>query len=88
MMFLIEIEPDQTVHWDDQTIAIQKVLEAKVGKLTAGWTNRTLLISVAKLGGFLARKRDGNPGWITLWRGVRELMLLAEGFAIAEASPT
>jgi hypothetical protein len=24
---------------------------------------------VAKLGGFLARRRDGEPGWQTLWRG-------------------
>jgi hypothetical protein len=28
---------------------------------------------VAKLGGFLGRKNDGDPGWITLWRGWEKL---------------
>jgi hypothetical protein len=28
---------------------------------------------VAMLGGFLARKGDGHPGWITLWRGWEKL---------------
>jgi hypothetical protein len=28
---------------------------------------------VAMLGGFLARKGDGDPGWITLWRGWEKL---------------
>jgi hypothetical protein len=37
---------------------------------------------VAKMGGFLGRKSDGEPGWQTLWRGWRDLQLLAEGAAI------
>lgn len=28
---------------------------------------------VAKLGGFLGRKSDGDPGWITIWRGWEKL---------------
>ena len=28
---------------------------------------------VAKLGGFLGRKGDGEPGWITIWRGWEKL---------------
>ena len=28
---------------------------------------------VAMLGGFLGRKHDGNPGWITIWRGWQKL---------------
>ena len=28
---------------------------------------------VAKLGGFLGRKNDGEPGWITIWRGWEKL---------------
>ena len=28
---------------------------------------------VAKLGGFLGRKSDGHPGWITIWRGWEKL---------------
>jgi hypothetical protein len=30
---------------------------------------------VAKLGGFLGRKGDGQPGWITIWRGWEKLNL-------------
>jgi len=87
LKLLIEIAPEQSIEWDEETSAIRVVLEAKVRKPNEGRTNRTLLIGVVKLGGFLGRKSDGNPGWITMWRGVKILMLLAEGFEIAGASP-
>ena len=87
MKFLVEMDPDQLVEWDAETSAIRAVLEARFAKPKEGWTNRTVLISIAKLGGFLGRKSDGNPGWITVWRGVKELMLQAEGYSIAGASP-
>jgi hypothetical protein len=38
----------------------------------------------ARMGGFLARKGDGEPGWITLWHGWEELELLTAGFELAE----
>ncbi len=31
------------------------------------------------LGGHLGRKSDGNPGWITLWRGLEKLLLILRG---------
>jgi hypothetical protein len=34
---------------------------------------------VAKLGGFLGRTGDGEPGWQTLWRGWMQLHQLVEG---------
>ena len=34
---------------------------------------------IAGLGGHLGRNGDGEPGWITLWRGFEKLMLLARG---------
>jgi hypothetical protein len=42
---------------------------ARVHDLTVGQFYR----EVAKLGGFLGRKGDGEPGWITLWRGWEKL---------------
>jgi hypothetical protein len=42
-------------------------------------TIREFLRAVAGLGGHLGRKCDGEPGWITLWRGFEKLMLLARG---------
>lgn len=38
---------------------------------------------VAKLGGFLGRKSDGDPGWITVWRGWEKLNNLVRGAQIA-----
>jgi hypothetical protein len=34
---------------------------------------------LAKLGGFLGRKGDGEPGWITIWRGWEKLNALVRG---------
>ncbi|HKZ85507.1 MAG TPA: IS4 family transposase, partial [Anaerolineae bacterium] len=34
---------------------------------------------VAQLGGHQGRRRDGPPGWRTLWRGWRRLADLTEG---------
>ncbi len=42
---------------------------SRVDKLTVGQFYR----EVAKLGGFLGRKSDGEPGWITIWRGWEKL---------------
>jgi hypothetical protein len=42
-------------------------------------------VGVARLGGHLARKNDGPPGWLTLWRGWRKLHLLVEGAQAALA---
>ena len=42
---------------------------SNVSDLTVGQFYR----EVAKLGGFLARKSDGEPGWITIWRGWEKL---------------
>ncbi len=41
---------------------------------------------VAKLGGFLGRKCDGEPGWITIWRGWQKLYLLVRGAELAQSS--
>ncbi|MBF0208446.1 MAG: IS4 family transposase [Oligoflexia bacterium] len=38
---------------------------------------------IARLGGFLDRKSDGEPGAITMWRGLRRLCDLIEGWNIA-----
>jgi hypothetical protein len=38
---------------------------------------------IAQLGGFLARKGDGEPGLKTLWRGIGVLHHLMEGVRLA-----
>jgi hypothetical protein len=52
--------------------------------LTAGRFYREL----AKLGGFLGRKHDGDPGWITIWCGWDKLQLMMRGAdAAADLGP-
>jgi len=56
-----------------------EILEKKLGKPKGGWTNQNVIIATARLGGFLARKHDGMPGWQTIWRGWQRLMWMCEG---------
>lgn len=39
---------------------------------------------VAKLGGFLGRKSDGEPGWQTIWRGFNKLLPVVRGMELAQ----
>lgn len=43
---------------------------------------REALRWIARLGGFLARKGDGEPGVQTIWRGFHQLITLTEMFSI------
>ena len=56
-----------------------QILSAHFGLPQGGWRYGNLFTAIARLGGFLARRRDGDPGWITIWRGWRRLMTMAEG---------
>jgi hypothetical protein len=58
------------------------ILEQKLGKPTGGWTNDHVIMATARLGGFLARKHDGLPGWQTIWRGWQRLMWMCEGASL------
>ena len=40
---------------------------------------KQFLYALARLGGHQNRKRDGNPGWLTLWRGWTKLDLMVQG---------
>jgi len=46
------------------------------------------IIWIARLGGFLARKHDGQPGTIPLWRGWKRLTDLTQGWRLATGSVT
>lgn len=41
------------------------------------------LLEIAKLGGYLARKRDGPPGNMVIWRGITRLTDIHLGFNLA-----
>jgi hypothetical protein len=76
--------PDAELQSDDADptlIAILKKTDPPKGKPTQRW----FWLAIAKLGGFLARKGDGDPGWLTLWRGWQTLMILARGYELARS---
>lgn len=62
-----------------------EVLAAYLKRPAEGWTIREFWRGVARLGGFLARKSDGEPGWQTVWRGWQKLDLLTIGARLAES---
>lgn len=45
-------------------------------------TPRQFWTTLAKRGGFIGRKSDGQPGWQTIWKGWWEIMLLVQGLEI------
>lgn len=65
-----------------------RVLGLYRGQPSAYRTCRSFWRGVAALGGFLGRKGDGDPGWLTLWRGWQQLELLAIGAQIAAGLKT
>ncbi len=46
-------------------------------------TANTVIRLIAKLGGFLGRKGDGEPGAKTLWLGMRDLAVFVQGMRYA-----
>jgi hypothetical protein len=65
-----------------------KVLAAWATKRCPGTQPPTLREAVrwmAKLGGFLGRRRDGEPGTTTVWRGLRRLGDIVTGVRLANS---
>ena len=58
------------------------LLAAKLGCPPGGWTQRTVWRAIARCGGFMGRQGDGEPGWITIWRGWRSLLNMVEGVVL------
>jgi len=81
---LARTSPDVPAHravppaWLQMLKAARKGLN-RVHDLTVGQFYR----EVAKLGGFLGRKGDGEPGWITIWRGWEKLNHFVHGATLA-----
>ena len=69
----IEIVPEQWVR------VINGVRHGGKRQDSAGMTVRDFYRALAQLGGFVGRKSDGEPGWITLWRGFEKLQLILRG---------
>lgn len=59
------------------------ILEDKFPKESCNLTPNNVLLLIARLGGFIGRKSDKSPGWLTLMRGMYDLHLIEQGFILA-----
>jgi Transposase Tn5 dimerisation domain len=81
-------EADVTAATSIVPALIVRVLTARLhGQARDDLSVREFVIAVARLGGFLARKGDGLPGWQTLWRGWHNLQLLVAGAQLLRGGP-
>jgi hypothetical protein len=69
------------------TASEAQVVRRAVGHRGRRFTVRDFVRGVARLGGFLGRRRDGEPGVRTLWRGYQRLQDVVLGYHL-RASPT
>jgi len=67
--------------------AMLELLGVRLGLFAIPATLGEFWRSVARLGGFLARKSDGQPGWQTLWRGWLRLQDFCWGADFALKKP-
>ena len=62
-----------------EVTVLKKILKKKPEEPLA---IREAVRAIAKLGGFLGRKTDGEPGATTIWRGFQRLEQLIEGYTL------
>lgn len=83
LKLLANARPDEAIRPDMLTPESIAVLEITYGRPATGWTNRNAMTTIARMGGYLARRHDGPPGWLSIWRGYLKLQTMAEGYALA-----
>jgi Transposase DNA-binding/Transposase Tn5 dimerisation domain len=75
--------PAEQVATQEEIQVVGRLLQRPSGSLTV----REFVCGVARLGGFLGRKNDGDPGVKTLWRGYQRLQDLLLGYQLHGPSP-
>ena len=76
---LARTHPEQPVDVEAFGREALQILSARWGEPKGGWKYASVLVALARRGGFLARRQDGAPGWVTIWRGWQRLMRMSEG---------
>lgn len=76
---------NEQVPADSLTETQLRIIHDKFPEMPENATNQQVLHFIARLGGFLGRKNDGNPGWLLLMRGYYDLLLLEQGYLMALA---
>ena len=78
-----EITQKATAYFNDIQMKLLRNRYPKIGKAP---TARDAFRAVAQMGGFLARKHDGEPGWKTLWLGMYDLLVMEHGYHLSKKS--
>jgi len=74
-----ETFPETYVFADTECLILKRT-----AKLCDAMTGiKVYLYALARLGGYLNRATDPQPGIIVMWRGIRELSKLRKGYEIA-----
>src|SRR6266446_1282311 len=77
-------EPDAPATvWLSEDACAVLVAKFAPGRAVVRLTLGQAVLWIGRLGGHLNRTRDGMPGVRTLWRGLRDLTLLVEGWRVA-----
>jgi hypothetical protein len=76
--------PDEPVSLGQFSPHLLKLLAARLGQPAGVWTQREVWRGIARWGGFLNRKGDGEPGWQTIWRGWRDLIASVNSIELLE----
>lgn len=79
---LSRTEPERPAHEIVQADLLA-VVATQTGTPPTSMTMATFWQAVARMGGYLARHRDGPPGWKTLWTGWLRAQTLLEGVHLA-----
>jgi hypothetical protein len=79
------LEPDQPAAAVVPAELLQVVAHLS-GRPAASLTRQAFWHAVAQQGGYLARQRDGPPGWKSLWHGWLYVQTLLRGFQLATHS--
>jgi hypothetical protein len=72
-------------YFGEDELAVLKQWQLKNGQaVNPEMTVREAVRVIAQWGGFLARKSDGEPGSMTLWRGLERLSQITLGYQLAK----
>jgi hypothetical protein len=77
---IAKVDPDRPARTVVPSLWLKMLKAARQGRKNMDdLTIEQFYRELAKLGGFLGRRHDGNPGWITIWRGWDKLNQLVQG---------
>ncbi len=62
-------------------VLVDALVAMRKGRLPSNPTAREAMLAIAAVGGHI--KNNGAPGWLVLWRGYRDLLVFAAGWAAA-----